>query len=143
MFPNALLQEQDNRSPQTLKEFKVLDLIHGYRTRGHLFTATNPVRDRRTYEPDLGLSNYGLEQSDLETEFQAGGEIGLGTAKLKEIIDHLEETYCHSISVEYKYIREPKRVDWIRENIELKTRKIFNKNDRLHILKKKINHQNI
>ena len=126
----------DSANPKTLKEFKVLDLIHGYRTRGHLFTATNPVRDRRTYHPDLGLSHFGLEQSDLETEFQAGGEIGLGTAKLKDIIDHLEETYCHSISIEYKYIREPKRVDWIRENIELNKRKKFNKNDRLHILKK-------
>jgi 2-oxoglutarate dehydrogenase E1 component len=41
----------DAASPQTLKEFKVIDLIHGYRTRGHLFTLTNPVRTRRTYSP--------------------------------------------------------------------------------------------
>jgi len=33
------------------KEFKVLDLINGYRSRGHLFTKTNPVRARRTYRP--------------------------------------------------------------------------------------------
>ena len=31
------------------KEFAVLDLINGYRTRGHLFTQTNPVRQRRSY----------------------------------------------------------------------------------------------
>ena len=30
------------------KEFKVLSLISAYRMRGHLFTETNPVRERRT-----------------------------------------------------------------------------------------------
>lgn len=33
------------------KEFKVINLINAYRTRGHLFTKTNPVRERRTYTP--------------------------------------------------------------------------------------------
>ena len=119
----------DAANPQTIKEFSVLNLIHGYRTRGHLFTSTNPVRERRTYTPDLSLSQYNLDPSDLETVFQAGGEIGLGSAKLKDIIAHLEDTYCNSISIEYMYIREPKRVDWIRENIELNNRKKFNKKE--------------
>jgi 2-oxoglutarate dehydrogenase E1 component len=123
-------------SPQTLNEFKVLDLIHGYRTRGHLFTLTNPVRTRRTYAPNLALENYGLNPSDLEIVFQAGNEIGLGPVSLKEIIAHLDETYCKSISTEYMYIREPKRVAWIRKNIELDKRKKFDAIDRLHILKK-------
>jgi len=126
----------DSANPQTMKEFGVLNLIHGYRTRGHLFTSTNPVRERRTYTPNLDLSHYNLDASDLETVFQAGEEIGLGSAKLKDIIAHLEETYCHSISIEYMYIREPKRVDWIRQNIELNNRKKFNKKEQLHILKK-------
>ena len=123
-------------SPVTLKEFKVLDLIHGYRTRGHLFTATNPVRDRRTYSPTLALENFGLGEEDLETVFEAGTQIGIGPASLKDIIAHLEATYCSSISVEYMYIREPERVDWIREHIELDNRKKFSNDDKLHILKK-------
>ena len=32
-----------------LKEFRVVELINAYRTRGHLFTKTNPVRERRKY----------------------------------------------------------------------------------------------
>ena len=123
-------------SPVTLKEFKVLDLIHGYRTRGHLFTATNPVRDRRTYTPTLELENFNLSNEDLETVFEAGTQVGIGPAKLKDIIAHLEATYCSSISVEYMYIREPERVDWIREHIELDNRKKFTSDDKLHILKK-------
>ena len=41
-------------------EFKVVNLIHGYRTRGHLFTKTNPVRTRRKYTPTLAIENYEL-----------------------------------------------------------------------------------
>ena len=93
------------------KEFAILNLIHGYRQRGHLFTKTNPVRSRRKYEPTLAIENFGLEQKDLETVFQAGNEIGIGPAKLKDIIDHLEATYCRSVGVEYMYMRHPEVLD--------------------------------
>ncbi|HKX86613.1 MAG TPA: hypothetical protein VJL37_08065, partial [Flavobacterium sp.] len=53
------------------KEFNVLKLIDGYRTRGHLFTKTNPVRDRRNYSPVLSLENFGLSDADLNTVFDA------------------------------------------------------------------------
>ena len=108
------------------KEFKVLELINGYRSRGHLFTITNPVRARRKYKPTLAIENYGLEKVDLETVFQAGKEVGIGAAKLKDIISHLEDTYCKSIGIEYTYIRKPEEVSWIKEKIELKNRAIFN-----------------
>src|SRR3954469_7788884 len=83
------------------KEFNVINLINGYRMRGHLFTKTNPVRNRRKYKPDLGLDVFDLQDSDLETVFEAGREIELGPAKLKDIIAHLQRTYCESIGVEY------------------------------------------
>lgn len=118
------------------KEFKVLDLINGYRSRGHLFTKTNPVRARRTYRPTLDIENYGLEKTDLETVFQAGNEIGIGPAKLKDIIDHLEQTYCDSIGIEYTYIRKPEEVAWIKEKLELKNRPKFSEKDKKHILHK-------
>ena len=70
---------------------KVINLINGYRQRGHLFTKTNPVRDRRKYTPDLSIENFGLEQKDLDETFQAGEQIGLGATTLKAIINHLEE----------------------------------------------------
>src|SRR4051812_969455 len=38
---------------QLKKEFNVINLINGYRNRGHLFTKTNPVRERRKYSPTL------------------------------------------------------------------------------------------
>ncbi|MCE3226997.1 MAG: 2-oxoglutarate dehydrogenase, subunit [Bacteroidetes bacterium] len=119
------------------KEFKVISLITGYRQRGHLFTKTNPVRQRRTYEPSLALENFGLSDKDLNVVFQAGNEIGIGAAKLKDIIAHLEQTYCQSIGVEYLYMREPKVLKWLQERME-KSRNTptFSKEEKKVILKK-------
>lgn len=59
-------------------EFKVINLINGYRQRGHLFTLTNPVRTRRKYTPALDPENFGLSKEDMNKTFQAGNEIGIG-----------------------------------------------------------------
>ncbi|MBK6836985.1 MAG: 2-oxoglutarate dehydrogenase E1 component [Bacteroidetes bacterium] len=100
------------------KEFSVVNLINGYRNRGHLFTKTNPVRERRQYSPTLDIENFSLSSTDLETVFQAGTLIGIGPAKLKDIVSHLEQTYCASIGAEYKYIRVPEIVDWLEQKME-------------------------
>jgi len=94
------------------KEFQVIRLIDGYRTRGHLFTRTNPVRTRRTYEPTLAIENFGLSESDLDTVFNAGEVLGIGAQSLRNILFHLNKIYCSSIGVEYMYIRNPDVIKW-------------------------------
>ncbi|MFT7611155.1 MAG: 2-oxoglutarate dehydrogenase E1 component [Parvicellaceae bacterium] len=118
------------------KEFKIVQMINEYRGRGHLFTQTNPVRERRKYSPSLKYANFKLEESDLNVKFSAGSELGIGDATLQEIIDHLEETYCGSIGIEYAYMRSPKRLKWMREKIELKNRPILSGDTKKHILHK-------
>ncbi|MFT5214057.1 MAG: 2-oxoglutarate dehydrogenase E1 component [Polaribacter sp.] len=106
-------EEVSTEIPQEVKkEFLVVDLINGYRTRGHLFTETNPVRDRRLYYPTLDLANFGLSDGDLEKEFSAGDVLGLGRVKLSVIILHLKSIYCDSIGVEYMYMRNPEKLKW-------------------------------
>lgn len=100
------------------KEFRVLNLIQGYRSRGHLFTRTNPVRERRQYKPTLDIENFDLSDSDLDTVFQAGNEIGIGPAKLKDIVAHLQKVYCGSIGLEFSYIRHPERRRWLKDKVE-------------------------
>lgn len=112
----TLSNGQGQEMPESLlKEFQVYQLISGYRSRGHLFTKTNPVRDRRQYEPNLALENFGLSQGDLDTVFEAGKIIGLDSAPLREIVATLERMYCDAIGVEYMYIRTPERIEWIQE----------------------------
>ncbi|MDA9327540.1 2-oxoglutarate dehydrogenase E1 component [Flavobacteriaceae bacterium] len=104
--------------PQSVKkEFLVVDLINGYRTRGHLFTKTNPVRDRRKYSPSLDIENFGLSQNDLDSTFNAGEILGIGPKKLSEIIAHLELIYCDSIGVEYMYMRNPEKLTWWKDRL--------------------------
>lgn len=99
--------------PESLqKEFQVVKLIDGYRMRGHLFTKTNPVRERRSYEPTLALENFGLSSSDLDTVFNAGEVLGIGPQTLREILVHLNKIYCSSIGVEYMYLRNPEVISW-------------------------------
>jgi 2-oxoglutarate dehydrogenase E1 component len=112
-------KQMGNFIPDNLnKEFKVIKLIEAYRRRGHLFTATNPVRKRRIYEPSLDIENFGLLESDLESTFMAGTNIGIGLAKLSAIISHLQTIYCQSIGSEYMYIRKPEIQDWLINRIE-------------------------
>ena len=99
------------------KEFLVADLINGYRTRGHLFTETNPVRDRRQYAPTLELDNFGLDENDLDKEFSAGDILGLGRVKLSVIVNHLKKVYCDSIGVEYMYMRNPEKLKWWQQRL--------------------------
>lgn len=124
-------------SQATEKERQVLNLINGYRRRGHLFTKTNPVRQRRKYSPTLDKENFGLSDQDLDTTFQAGHEIGIGASTLREIIDHLETTYCRSIGAEYRFIRTPEKVQWLQEKME-STRNLpnFTPEQKKHILHK-------
>jgi 2-oxoglutarate dehydrogenase E1 component len=118
-FAKEIYSEEDLEGAgvpeEVIKEFHVLNLIQGYRSRGHLFTKTNPVRMRRSYEPTLDIENFGLNKDDLDTPFNAATELGLpGATKLREIISHLEAIYCQSTGVEYNYIRDPERRTWIK-----------------------------
>ncbi len=119
------------------KEFHVVRLIDGYRTRGHLFTKTNPVRDRRQYEPTLAIENFDLTNDDLDTVFNAGSILGIGPSTLREIVRHLQSIYCDAIGVEYMYIRKPERVKWIQQWINVNDNyPILGMEEKRHILKK-------
>lgn len=104
-------------SDKLQKEFNVLKLIDAYRTRGHLFTKTNPIRHRRTYSPTLDLENYGLSSADLNTVFDAAKAMKLEPTTLQNILGHLDRIYCQSIGVEYMYIRKPEVIQWIQDKI--------------------------
>tara|TARA_B100001564_G_scaffold54590_2_gene41445 strand:- start:520 stop:3306 length:2787 start_codon:yes stop_codon:yes gene_type:complete len=119
------------------KEFQVVKLIDAYRTRGHLFTKTNPVRERRKYAPSLEIENFDLEKSDLDTVFNAGNILGIGPKTLRDIRQHLESIYCDSIGVEYMYIRHPKEIQWIQNKLNQNDNHgKFSNEEKKHILRK-------
>ena len=100
------------------KEIKVRYLIHAYRTRGHLKSKTNPVRERKDRKALIDLVNFGLSDADLDTVFEAGNEIGIGAASLRKIVDTLKAIYEGPVGFEYMYIREPEIQEWLKNKIE-------------------------
>ena len=112
------LDEIESQFPKSFrKEFDVINLIDAYRQRGHLFTKTNPVRERRDYQPKLDIEFFNLQNADLETVFQAGTQCGIGASTLSDIVIHLNKVYCQSIGVEYMYIRNSSERNWIKNYI--------------------------
>ncbi|MBZ0327817.1 MAG: 2-oxoglutarate dehydrogenase E1 component [Altibacter sp.] len=132
------IEQNGQEIPENLlKEFQVIKLIDGYRTRGHLFTKTNPVRARRKYSPTLDLENFGLSEADLKTKFKAADILGIPETTLEEIVKHLQSIYCESIGIEYMYIRNPQEIQWIQDKLNINDNQPkFSDAQKKHILKK-------
>ena len=120
------------------KEFKVVNLIEAYRERGHLFTKTNPVRERRTYEPTLAIENFGLSTADLDKKFNVAVEVGMpAPATLREIITHLQKVYCESIGTEYMHIYNVAEKAFVRQWLQVnENRAVLNASEKTEILQK-------
>ena len=116
------LQKYGEDGPQTGEvssdEVKVRNLIHAYRSRGHLESKTNPVRPRKDRGALLKLEDHGLSDADLDKEFEAGNELGIGKATLRKILAALKDIYAGTVGFEYMYIREPEVLAWLKKKIE-------------------------
>ena len=100
------------------KEMAVISLIKAFRSRGHLLSKTNPVRERKDRKPRLDLVDYSLSDADLDAVFQAGSFMGLGAATLRTIQAALHTIYAGSVGFEYSYIRDVEQKEWLRNKIE-------------------------
>src|SRR3989339_968460 len=123
-------------STDWMREIKVYRLILGYRNKGHLIAKTNPIRTRKDRGANLDLSFFGLSESDLNTVFQAGNLIGLGATSLKNILAHLQNTYANHVGIEFKYISDQKRVDFLTAEMEQQFAKPLPLNKKQRILEK-------
>ena len=103
----------------SIRETRVRELIHAYRTRGHLKSDTNPIRPRRKHKVFLDLEDFGLSEADLDEEFEVGNRIGIGKASLRKILSSLQSIYLGPIGFEYMYIRNPDILDWFKHKAEI------------------------
>ena len=100
------------------KEIGVRNLIHAYRTRGHLESKTNPVRERKDRKAILNIDFFGLSEDDMDTEFDAGNELGIGRTSLSNILKALKSIYGGTVGFEYMYIRDPEMLQWFKTKSE-------------------------
>ncbi|RYY60321.1 MAG: 2-oxoglutarate dehydrogenase E1 component [Chitinophagaceae bacterium] len=100
------------------KELGAYRMILGYRNKGHLVSTTNPIRSRKDRNANLDLGFFGFTEADLDKSFFAGNLIGLGTTTLSNIITHLKKCYAAHVGIEFKYISDQKKVDWLTNEME-------------------------
>ncbi|HTE10881.1 MAG TPA: 2-oxoglutarate dehydrogenase E1 component [Chitinophagaceae bacterium] len=103
-----------------MHEIRAYRMILGYRNKGHLLAKTNPIRTRKDRGANIELGFYGFTEADWDKEFHAGNLIGLGTTTLRNIYNHLEKCYASHVGIEFKYISDQKKVDWLTNEIEKK-----------------------
>ena len=103
---------------QLLRQSRVESLIYRYRDLGHLLACLDPLAACPTSHPLLDLQVFNLTPDDLEREFFSRRFTAAGRAPLKEIIQALKETYCHSIGVEFMHLQDPSERRWLLNRME-------------------------
>jgi 2-oxoglutarate dehydrogenase E1 component len=111
-------QERSVDANQIAKELSVYNLILAYRKKGHLIAKTNPIRERKDRGARLDIKYFGLADADLQQRFEAGKFIGLNNATLQQIIERLRFLYCGSVGVQYRYIVDQERLEWLEKEVE-------------------------
>ncbi|MCC6469010.1 MAG: 2-oxoglutarate dehydrogenase E1 component [Alphaproteobacteria bacterium] len=103
----------------TLDSIRALMLIRAFRVRGHLEANLDPLGlNPPTAHPELDPRTYGFSEADMEREIYINYVLGIETARLKDILQILRETYCGSIGVEFMHSSEPDQKAWIQERVE-------------------------
>jgi 2-oxoglutarate dehydrogenase E1 component len=100
------------------KPARIAELIHSYRSRGHLMAETDPLAYRQRKHPDLDIGNHGLTLWDLDRSFATAGFTGRPQATLREILGLLRDSYCRTIGVEYMHLQDPRQRRWLSERLE-------------------------
>ena len=107
------------RDEEVNKTARVQQLIHAYRTFGHLMADIDPLEYKQRSHPDLDVVTHGLTLWDLDREFATGGFGGKPIMKLRKILGTLRDSYCRAIGVEYMYIQDPQERMWVQQRVEV------------------------
>jgi multifunctional 2-oxoglutarate metabolism enzyme len=100
------------------KTARVQQLIHAYRTWGHLMADIDPLVYMQRNHPDLDVRTHGLTLWDLDREFATGGFGGKTFLPLRKILGILRDAYCRSVGIEYMHIANPAERKWVQEKVE-------------------------
>ena len=102
------------------KQTRVLQLINAYRFRGHQAASLDPLQlNPRPGAADLDPAFHGLEEADLDSDFNCGSFRGAGPrSTLRELLRSLRQTYQGNIGFEYMHITDTAQKRWLQERIE-------------------------
>src|SRR5699024_6596248 len=89
------------------KPARIAELIHAYRSRGHLMADTDPIAYRQRRHPDLDITNHSLWRCVFERTLPIGGCAVISRLPLRDILGLRRDSYCCTLNVEYKHLNDP------------------------------------
>ena len=107
--PVRWVRESADADAEAIKPARIAELIHSYRSRGHLMADTDPLAYRQRKHPDLDVQTHGLTLWDLDRTFPTGGFGGKPRAKLREVLGLLRDSYCRTVGSEYMHLQDPRQ----------------------------------
>ncbi len=112
---------RDNTSDDEVEANKpamIAELIHSYRSRGHLMADTDPLAYRQRKHPDLDLHTHGLTLWDMDRTFATGGFGGRANWSLRDIVGLLRDSYCRTVGAEYMHLADRTQRRWVQQRLE-------------------------
>jgi 2-oxoglutarate dehydrogenase E1 component len=103
---------------ETSGQTGIVRLIDAYRDLGHFVAHLDPLGEQRTTHSLLELSEFGLDEGQLDKTFDTSTFVGLPQSTLRVLLDHLRDTYCRHIGVEYMHIQDTRIRRWLQERME-------------------------
>ncbi len=101
------------------KQERVARLIMTYRMQGHLRADIDPIGIMpRGEATELDLTDYDLNEVDLDSEFDIGGMGPGGRMPLRNILSFLQKVYCGSIGYEINHINSREKRLWLCRQVE-------------------------
>jgi len=94
------------------------ELIAAYRELGHLAAQLDPFGRPRPRPAALEAATYGLSEADMGKAVEAALTGMSRAATLREVIAHLEQTYCRAIGAEFMHIRNADERAWFLDRFE-------------------------
>jgi 2-oxoglutarate dehydrogenase E1 component len=97
---------------------KIDRLIRVYRVRGHRLSQIDPLGRPLPHIPELELDYFGITEADLDKPIVCNSIPWPGLNTPRKVIEHLKQTYCRSIGVQFMHIDELEVTTWIFNRVE-------------------------
>jgi 2-oxoglutarate dehydrogenase E1 component len=107
----------EHKKDSSLADFGLVNLLNAYRRQGHLAANLDPLGIHKPNRQFIDLKLKALKPEDMEKEVDSGVP-NLGKAKLKDVIDWFEKTYCGSIGSEHYYLIDDEEREWLQDKME-------------------------
>ncbi|NOZ00378.1 MAG: 2-oxoglutarate dehydrogenase E1 component [Deltaproteobacteria bacterium] len=97
---------------------RIDQLIRAFRVRGHLVAGLDPLGIPRPDQVELDPAFYDLDASHMDQVFSTRTIHPHESLTLREILDHMRNTYCRSIGVQFMHMDSLPVKTWLLERME-------------------------